>query len=137
VAFDTGIPIQVAEQISVGNFEKKWYLPANETAWIPIETTMLRKGDFGDAWKKGLERIEAGIINAIPVSLAQQVYKPADIYNNDKWKPELPSREKINQEIYKEQSLTWLENLSAQAAKMQKTHGYATDDDSEKGESIQ
>lgn len=122
VAFNTGIPRHVAEQISVGTLGTEWYYLVNETAWIPMETTYLKADyDFGDAWKEGVKRMKAGIIDAIPVSLAQWKYKPADIYNDDPWTPELPSKAQIDQKLNKEQSLTWLKNLSMQSTEIQKT----------------
>ena len=127
VAFDTGIPHEVAKQIAVGTLGKEWFHLATGTAWIPIETTLLKENyDFGDAWKKGLERIEAGIIEAIPVSLAQWKYKPADIYNEDAWTPVLPTRDQIDRTLDKEQSLTWLKTLSTQAVEIRKTQGTVT-----------
>ena len=127
VAFDTGIPHEVAKQIAVGTLGKEWFHLATGTAWIPIETTLLKENyDFGDAWKKGLERIESGIIEAIPVSLAQWKYKPADIYNEDAWTPALPTRDQIDRTLDKEQSLTWLETLSTQAVEIRKTQGTVT-----------
>ncbi|HIE28523.1 TPA: hypothetical protein EYP66_14680 [Candidatus Poribacteria bacterium] len=137
LAFDTGIPREIAEKISLeGLKSNSWYLDFDQRAWIPIETTLLGKKELGfaDAWETAMLMIEKdGFDNAAPVKLAQDKYKPAAVYADVSWKPKVPSKDKIDQILAKGPNLIQAIADGVAVAQMKKgpeESGYG----SEKGE---
>ena len=123
LAFDTGIPREIAQEISIEPLGNNWYLKPEPygRAWIPIETTMLKEGDFINAWKKGLERTKRyKELKRLSVKEAQEDYKPADLYNEDIWKPLIPSKDKIDKILMSKHIQTWLSEWITQLENVRK-----------------
>ena len=71
MAFDLGnISVKQAQEIGLPN---DYYRTVNGQAWIPIETTLIKKG-FAAAWQKGCQSLQAVNIRAETVEDAWEKY---------------------------------------------------------------
>ncbi|MBU1077409.1 MAG: PorV/PorQ family protein [Spirochaetes bacterium] len=89
--FDTQVP----EENALEEFGKRdLYVIKDGTAWLPIETTMFKKG-FSDAWitaaNEYLEASEKGIVTIVDVKKAWETFYPVTL-PDIQWEPPFPSK---------------------------------------------
>lgn len=125
VMFNSRLPEQKAKRVIPD--AKLFVVREDGFAWIPVEVTMLGKGEFFEAWRKGAEEFSEEL-TAIPVEEAWERFKP--VWVGEDLEIELPDRDKVlsmyNAEIRKAKE-HWREifgrEIEYQMARLEKGEG--------------
>lgn len=76
--FDTGIP--AGQRLSLPFPPDLFYWKDKETLWLPVETTLIEKSSFREAWQEGARQMFADTtLKVIAVAAAQKKYPPVKI----------------------------------------------------------
>lgn len=85
MAFDTELK---PDQLQYLNLDESLFIVHDNTTWLPVETTILGRGDFLQAWTNGAERWydeqeQGNRPQIVSIDYAHQLYESADLKAED------------------------------------------------------
>ena len=101
-----GLTLERAQEIGL---DEKSYIPIGGYVWIPIETTLIKKG-FAEAWRAGIKRMKLGVEDITTVQNAWEKYGSPDVAAVNNWPDtySLPPKGKLVERIQRDINDPWI-----------------------------
>ena len=105
MAFDIGgLTLEQAQELGIPN---KLYTAIGGYVWIPIETTLIKKG-FVNAWQAAEDGLQQGaLIDSISLQQAWENYGSVNIGGD--WSPKIPQKTQINEWVMRDLESEWMQ----------------------------
>ena len=105
MAFDLGgLTLEQAQELRIPD---KLYESIGGYVWIPVETTLIKKG-FAKAWQSAKDEIQKGgrIVDSISLQQAWEKYGSVNIGGD--WSPRIPQKTRINEVVMRDLKSEWM-----------------------------
>jgi len=101
-----GLTLERAQEIGL---DEESYIPIGGYVWIPIETTLIKKG-FAEAWRVGIKRMKLGVEDITTVQNAWEKYGSPDVAAVNNWPDtySLPPKGKLVERIQRDINDPWI-----------------------------